>query len=131
MRRHASKLRSDQKLRLDRYLDANPAIRILYEAKESLCALLNIKHRTKKACQPLIKRLIDWIWKIRYSGFPAMQTLAKTLDSWSSEIASMWRFTKNNGITEGFHTKMEVIQRRAYGFKNFTNYRLRVIVMCG
>jgi hypothetical protein len=43
-------------------------------------------------------------------------------------IACMWRFTKNNGITEGFHTKMELIQRRAYGFKNFTNYRLRVTV---
>jgi len=131
MRRHAAKLRPDQKLRLDRYLDAHPAIRILYEAKESLCALLNIKHRTKKQCQPLIKHLVDWIWKLRYSGFPAMETLARTLDSWSSEIACMWRFTKNNGITEGFHTKMEVIQRRAYGFKNFTNYRLRVIVMCG
>ena len=131
MRRHASKLRPDQKLRLDRYLDAHPAIRILYEAKESLCALLNIKHRTKKNCQPLIKRLLDWIWKLRFCGFPAMETLAGTLDKWSSEIACMWRFTKNNGITEGFHTKMELIQRRAYGFKNFTNYRLRVIVMCG
>ena len=38
------------------------------------------------------------------------------LDNWSSEIACMWHFTKNNGITEGFHTKMEVIQRRAFGF---------------
>jgi transposase len=68
---------------------------------------------------------------LRYSGLPAMETLANTLDNWSSEIACMWRFTKNNGITEGFHTKMEVIQRRAYGFKNFENYRLRVIVLCG
>jgi hypothetical protein len=40
-----------------------------------------------------------------------METLARTLDNWSSEIACVWRFTKNNGITEGFHTKMEVIQR--------------------
>ena len=42
----------------------------------------------------------------------------------------MWRFTKNNGITEGFHTKMEMISRRAFGFRNFDNYRLRVRVMC-
>ncbi|HEX6804742.1 MAG TPA: transposase, partial [Terriglobales bacterium] len=35
-----------------------------------------------------------------------------------------------NGITEGFHTKMEVLQRQAYGFRNFQNYRLRVRVMC-
>jgi transposase len=106
-------------------------LNVYLRAKESPCALLNIKHRTKKSFQPLIKRLIDWIWKLRYSGFPAMETLAETLDKWSAEIACMWRFTKNNGITEGFHTKMELIQRRAYGFKNFTNYRLRVIVMCG
>ena len=43
----------------------------------------------------------------------------------------MWRFTKNNGITEGFHRKMKLIQRLAYGYKNFENYRLRVLVQCG
>jgi transposase len=38
----------------------------------------------------------------------------------------MWRFTRNNGITEGFHNKMELINRQAYSFRNFQNYRLRV-----
>ena len=47
------------------------------------------------------------------------------------EIAAMLQFTKNNGITEGFHRKMKLIQRRAYGFRNFENYRLRVIAACG
>ena len=37
----------------------------------------------------------------------------------------------NNGITEGFHRKMKLIQRRAYGYRNFENYRLRVLVECG
>jgi len=46
-------------------------------------------------------------------------------------IVCMWRFSKSNGITEGFHRKMKLIQRRAYGFKNFENYRLRVIAECG
>jgi len=35
-----------------------------------------------------------------------------------------------HGITEGFHTKMEVLQRQAYGFRNFNNYRLR-LRLCG
>ncbi|WP_083502793.1 transposase [Legionella cincinnatiensis] len=34
------------------------------------------------------------------------------------------------GITEGFHRKMKLIQRRAYGFRNFENYRTRVRVLC-
>jgi transposase len=57
--------------------------------------------------------------------------LAETFDSWKQEIARMWRYTRNNAITEGFHTKMEMIQRRAYGFRNFENYRLRVRLLCG
>ena len=43
----------------------------------------------------------------------------------------MRRFAKNNGITEGFHRKMKLIQRMAYGYKNFENYRLRILVQCG
>jgi hypothetical protein len=35
------------------------------------------------------------------------------------------------GITEGLHNKMEMISRRAFGFRNFKNYRLRVIALCG
>jgi hypothetical protein len=38
-----------------------------------------------------------------------MVTLGETLDSWKEEIATMWRFTRNNGITEGFHNKMETM----------------------
>ena len=48
------------------------------------------------------------------------------MDAWKEEEARMFRFTKNNGITEEFHNKMEMISRRANGFRNFENYRLRV-----
>nr|WP_281496062.1 transposase [Akkermansia glycaniphila] len=51
--------------------------------------------------------------------------------TWYAPIIRMWRFSKNNGITEGFHRKMKLIQRRAYGYRNFENYRLRVLVECG
>ena len=131
MRRNSAKLLPEQRDRLEQYFEQNPAIRIIYEAKEELCALLNNKHRTKKACRPLAAQLMYWIDQLRDSPFEAFRTLGNTLSSWRDEVARMWRFTKNNGITEGFHTKMELIQRRAYGFRNFDNYRLRVIVLCG
>ena len=57
--------------------------------------------------------------------------LAYTLQSWLEPIVRMWRFSKSNGITEGFHTKMEMISRRAFGFRNFENYRMRVFAQCG
>jgi transposase len=55
--------------------------------------------------------------------------LGDTLHAWREEIAAMWCFTRNNCITEGFHNKMEVITRQAYGFRNFQSYRMRVEVL--
>jgi transposase len=70
------------------------------------------------------------IQALKESPFKRLRMLGKTLYEWREEVVRMWRFTKNNGITEGFHRKMKLIQRRAYGFRNFENYRLRVKVLC-
>lgn len=63
------------------------------------------------------------------AGLPQLVQLGETLYAWREEIAMMWRFTRNHGITEGLHTKMEVLQRQAYGFRNFRNYQMRVKIM--
>ena len=68
---------------------------------------------------------------MKSSGFAPLKSLRLTLDRWQKEIARMWRFTKTNSITEGLHNKMEMLSRRAFGFRNFENYRLRVRVHCG
>ena len=65
------------------------------------------------------------------NGVEPLRALAKTLTSWVEPIIAMWRFSKSNGITEGFHNRMEMMSRRAYGFRNFDNYRLRVLAHCG
>ncbi len=75
-------------------------------------------------------RFLRQVASLRYCGLAPLVALGHTLHAWREEIATMWRFTRNNAITEGFHNKMEVLQRQAYGFRNFQNYRLRVRVMC-
>ena len=131
MRRHRRNLKPDQQVRLQSYLRKHPALAITYGFKQRLCHLLLKKHRTRQQCVPLVRRLLHSIRHLRTSGLAQMVTLGETLDSWKAEIATMWRFTKSNGITEGFHNKMETISRQAYGFRNFENYRMRVKVLCG
>jgi transposase len=130
MRRHENKLDAEQRQRLLRYLESIPGMRIIWEFKQRLCKLLLIKQRTKRQCQKLVPIYLKYLKQLKESGFEALQTLGKTLESWAQEIVRMWRFTKSNGITEGFHNKMELISRRAYGFRNFGNYRLRVRALC-
>ena len=112
------------------YLQKQPAIAAVYQFKQRLHRLLMKKHRTTKQCKRLIPLFLRMIERLKESPFESLKTLGKTLYQWRDEVVRMWRFTKNNGITEGFHRKMKLIQRRAYGFRNFENYRLRVKVLC-
>ena len=130
MRRHEERLRPDQRLRLQAYFKTHPVIGALYEFKQQVTQLLRIKMCQAWKCRQLIPILLDYIHQMKTCGFEQLKTLGRTLGSWAGEIAAMWRFTRNNGITEGFHNKMEMIRRRAFGFRNFENYRLRVRVSC-
>lgn len=130
MRRHRHNLKEEQRSKLAGYFERFPAIREIYRFKQRLCYLLLKKHRTRKNCAHLAHRWLKALEQLKQAGFVQLVSLGETLSSWSTEIATMWRFTRNNGITEGFHTKMEVLQRQAYGFRNFNNYRLRVRIMC-
>ena len=130
VRRHSWHLRPEQQQRLQTYWATQPVLALVYEFKQKLVRLLLIKHRKKRQCPRLIRIFLHYIDQLRASAFESLSTLGDTLWSWREEIACMWRFTRSNGITEGLHTKMEMIKRRAFGFKNFENYRLRVKALC-
>lgn len=128
MRRHHWKLSSVQKERLHGYLEQSPVLQALYFAKQQLNGFLVLRSLTARRARrmmPKLLRLIEQFWES-----PA-RALAATLRSWIEPIVRMWRFSRSNGITEGFHTKMEMLSRRAYGFRNFENYRMRVLAQCG
>ena len=68
--------------------------------------------------------------QMRNEATKHFQALAKTLSNWFEPIIRMFRFSKNNGITEVFPRKIKGIQRRGYGYRNFQNYKLGVLVEC-
>lgn len=128
MRRHHWRLSAIQKERLHQYLAQEPVLQALYFAKQQLNGFLALKTLNAERAEKLLPEFLTLIDQFEQS--PA-RSLAQTLRSWLEPIVRMWRFSKSNGITEGFHTKMEMLSRRAYGFRNFENYRLRVLAQCG
>jgi transposase len=131
LRTRPDRLDPEQHSRLQRLLLEKPALAGIYQMKERLCALLRHKGLDKRQCRRRVAELFALIAELQQCGLEPARTLARTLQDWSEEIARMWRFSRNNGITEGFHRKMKLIQRRAYGFRSFQNYRLRVLAQCG
>ena len=130
LQKHARNLTEAQARRLADYLGNKPAIAAIYDFKEQLMAVLGAKQQTKDQCRILVHRLLEAIRQLAQSPFDDCRRLARTLEAWQVEIGRMWRFSRSNGITEGFHRKMKLIQRRAFGFRNFENYRRRVRAIC-
>lgn len=130
MRRHPENLKPEQQVRLRKYLDERPAIAALYDFKQHLMALVLARVSNRNQAKRLIPHFINAIEILKESGFKHMKTLGETIEKWQEEIVRMWRFSKTNGITEGFHNKMEEILRRAYGMRNFENFRLHVLETC-
>ncbi|WP_275259663.1 transposase [Seongchinamella unica] len=128
MRRHQWNLKDEQHANLMRYLADYPVLQQLYVAKQKLMRLMLLKTLKRRRAERMLPRLTRLLDQFRDSP---LRALARTLTSWLEPIVAMWRFSKSNGITEGFHNKMEMISRRAYGFRNFENYRLRVLTHCG
>jgi transposase len=131
LRKRPENLTEKQKQLLEELFQRHPVLRPFYEKMREICDLFNKKTQKARQCRQHAKALFQHIADLKAYSFPQLHTLAKTLTSWAEPIAAMWRFRKNNSITEGFHRKMKLIQRRAYGFRNFNNYRLRVIAQCG
>jgi len=110
------------------YLSDFPVLKAMYETKQKLMKFILLKTLTARRTREQLPHYFELLQQLKNSP---LRTLANTLTSWMEPIVAMWRFSKSNGITEGFHNKMEMMSRRAYGFRNFENYRLRVLAHCG
>ncbi|HAR43097.1 MAG TPA: ISL3 family transposase [Bdellovibrionales bacterium] len=131
MRRHEQNLSDAQRRSLAGYLSTYPVLKEIYAFKQRLCHILCTKNVTQISARPIVYDFYEMIVQLKATTLEPLRTLGHTLYSWRNEIARMFRFTKTNGITEGFHNKMEMLSRRAFGFRNFENYRMRVLALCG
>jgi transposase len=130
-RMHSWNLDSEQTSKLQKYLNDWPSVERIYEKRNEICKLLTLKNQRGFQIRKNVTAFLNVIAELEDSGFSQLNTLAQTLKDWQEEIGRMWHSSKNNGVTEGFHNKMEVISRRAFGYRNFNNYRRRVLAMSG
>jgi transposase len=114
-----------QRLDVQRFLDQYPLLREVYLAKEALHAL----YRTRGL--PRASRALDnLLARCSASELPELKTLHRTLSRWRQEILAYFETGLTNGITEGFNLKAKLVKRRAFGYRSFRNYRLRLLNAC-
>jgi transposase len=65
-------------------------------------------------------------------GVAELSRLARTVRAWEAEILA-WHATGgcSNGPTEAVNLLIKKVKRVGHGFRNFDNYRLRLLLHCG
>lgn len=77
-------------------------------------------------------RLFAWLLCCADSGIPELRRLARTIDSWRTELLAYFDTGGvSNGPTEAMNLLIKKIKRVGHGFRNFDNYRLRLLLHCG
>lgn len=64
------------------------------------------------------------------SNLPEIKTLRRTLLRWRHEILEYFRTKLTNARTEGFNGVAKLVKKRAYGYRRFENYRLKLLQAC-
>jgi transposase len=62
---------------------------------------------------------------------PEIVPLGHTLQHWRTQILAHHATGASNGPTEAMNLLVKKVKRCGHGFKNFSNYRLRVLLHCG
>lgn len=73
----------------------------------------------------------DWYaWAIR-SRLPPVQRVARTLKARLPNLLTWFRHRITNALSEGFNSVIQNLKANARGFRNFGNYRTRILFFCG
>src|SRR5690606_25117416 len=107
------------------WLERHPEIKEIYLAKESI----NKAYRCKNAghARKILTKLTD---ALALTKIPELKALRKTLLNWMNEILNYFENKLTNARTEGFNNVAKQVQKSAYGYKNFNNYRLKLLYAC-
>ena len=58
------------------------------------------------------------------------KTSVRTLKKYKVYIQNTFRLPYNNGVIEGVNNKIKVIKRIAFGYRNFSSFKTRIMISC-
>jgi len=125
--KNRAELSPEEEARLQGVLAASPELRTVYLLKEEFRTICEKIHDRQKA-----ERFLQaWICKALQTGDPILRKFVKTLRNWWDEILNYFEDRVTNGFVEGINRAIRAIINRAYGYRNFDNFRLQILAQHG
>ena len=73
-----------------------------------------------------IIRLTKWIKNAKSADIPQLNEFINNVEKWRPYINNALKENASNGFAEGLNAKIRVIQRMAYGYKDFEYLKLKI-----
>lgn len=105
---------------IHRLLAFDDKLKQAYQYYQDLILAINQRDRTA----------LDQLLALKLTQLPQpLQKVQRTLRTHKLEIYASFKYdTYTNGPIEGTNNKIKVIKRTAYGFRNFFNFRIRILL---
>jgi transposase len=125
--KNRDELTATEEAHLQELLLACPELRTLYLLKEEFRTICD-----KIGNRPQAERFLRaWLWKAERTGDRFLLKFVQTLRNWWHEFLNYFDDRVTNGFVEGINRAIRVIINRAYGYRNFENFRLQVLAQHG
>mgnify|MGYP001617376951 CR=1 FL=1 len=75
----------------------------------------------------------DWIRRVRAAAIPELLDFVKTLRRHFGGVLAFFRYGHRltNALSEGFNNVIKTLKKVAYGFRDLTYFRLKILRHCG
>ncbi len=113
-------LNEKQREKLKSVQEVSPNLAKMHALKEQFRDIFE----TTKSWGDSIIKLLDWMYDA-LSYFPKSLS---TIVRWFGEIVGYFDGRTTSGAVEGINNKLKLIKRLGYGFRNFSNFRLRSLL---
>lgn len=115
-----------QKDSLQNIMDNNANLYVAYILKEQILNILETG-----GSDIGMKRLDKWFSNVEATGFSEFVKVVKTIKKYLYGIENYFKHGLTNAPSEAFNNKINVIKRRAYGFKDLQYFMFKILQLCG
>lgn len=107
-------------------LSINDNLYSAYILKEQILDIFD-----EKDYETAVKRIKKWLKNVKESGIEQFEKATSRIENYIYGILNYFIYRLTNGQSEGFNNKINVIKRRAYGFRDLEYFKLKILQTCG
>ena len=118
-------LDNEKREELRTLLEINKNLQVAYILKEQILDIFD-----EKSKENALLRIEKWKENVINAQVEELRKVIKMMDTYFYGIENYFTHHVTNGASEGYNNKINIIKRRAYGFKDIEYFKLKILQSC-